>query len=208
MVTVHTTTVQDMDHELVTILIDDPPRYWKPDQNLWVYSLAKRRLQKMKQAPTSQPSPPPQSEEATIPTSNMAPTEILPKRNRADTIAEVADEALGNSQNERLPDSDDDSSDEVDSGEDYDDFWKDQKVIVDGRLADPTSEQMLHPSVFRLVNRGPYISKTNVHIMDAYRKGLSIKAAAWCVKKQKGYRSISEAIMKEFDIQEKESRSN
>jgi len=44
--------------------------------------------------------------------------------------------------------------------------------------------------------------------MDAYRKGLSIKAAAWCVKKQKGYRSISEAIMKEFDIQEKESRSN
>jgi len=30
--------------------------------------------------------------------------EILPKRNRADTIAEVADEALGNSQNERLPD--------------------------------------------------------------------------------------------------------
>ncbi|KAN0070864.1 hypothetical protein V8E54_011029 [Elaphomyces granulatus] len=75
------------------------------------------------------------------------------------------DEALGNSQNERLPDvkheweealfgiplqSDDDSSDEdmeVDSDEDYDDFWKDQKVIVDGRLADPTSEQMLHPSV-------------------------------------------------------------
>jgi len=44
--------------------------------------------------------------------------------------------------------------------------------------------------------------------MDAYRKGLSIKAAAWCVKKQKGHRSISEAIMKEFDIQEKESRSN
>jgi len=41
--------------------------------------------------------------------------------------------------------SDDDSSDEdieVDSDEDY--FWKDQKVIVDGRLADPTSEQMLH----------------------------------------------------------------
>ena len=30
--------------------------------------------------------------------------EILPKRKRADTIAGVADEALGNSQNERLPD--------------------------------------------------------------------------------------------------------
>jgi hypothetical protein len=39
--------------------------------------------------------------------------------------------------------------------------------------------------------------------VDAYRKGLSVKAAAWCVKKQKGHRSISEAIMKEFDIQEK-----
>jgi hypothetical protein len=39
--------------------------------------------------------------------------------------------------------------------------------------------------------------------MDAYRKGLSIKAAAWCVKKQKGHKSISEAIMKEFDIQER-----
>jgi len=88
--------------------------------------------------------------------------EILPKRKRADTIAEVADEALGNSLNERLPNvnyewefgiplqSDDDNSDEdmeMDSDEDYDDLWKDQKVIVDGRLADPTSEQMLHPSV-------------------------------------------------------------
>ena len=38
--------------------------------------------------------------------------------------------------------------------------------------------------------------------MDAYRKGLPIKAAAWCVKKQKGHRTISEGVMKEFDIQE------
>ena len=38
--------------------------------------------------------------------------------------------------------------------------------------------------------------------MDAYRKGLSIKAAAWCAKKQKGYRAISEAVMKKFDTQE------
>src|SRR5712664_3032267 len=37
--------------------------------------------------------------------------------------------------------------------------------------------------------------------MDAYRKGLSIKAAAWCVKKQKGHRAISEGVMKEFDAQ-------
>ncbi len=36
---------------------------------------------------------------------------------------------------------------------------------------------------------------------DAYRKGLSIKAAAWCVKKQKGHRAISEGVMKEFDAQ-------
>lgn len=36
--------------------------------------------------------------------------------------------------------------------------------------------------------------------MDAYRKGLSVKQAAWCVKKQSGHRSISEKWMKEFDI--------
>lgn len=35
--------------------------------------------------------------------------------------------------------------------------------------------------------------------LDAYDRGLSAKAAAWCVKKQKGHRSISEAVMKEFD---------
>ena len=37
------------------------------------------------------------------------------------------------------------SSDEdmdVDSDEGNDDFWKDQKVIVGGRLANPTSEQI------------------------------------------------------------------
>jgi hypothetical protein len=36
--------------------------------------------------------------------------------------------------------------------------------------------------------------------MDAYRKGLSIKQAAWCIKKQSGYKVISEALMREFDI--------
>jgi len=35
--------------------------------------------------------------------------------------------------------------------------------------------------------------------IDAYRKGLSVKAAVWYVKKQKGHRQISEAIMLEFD---------
>ena len=46
--------------------------------------------------------------------------------------------------------SDDDSSDEdmdVDSDEGYDDFWKDQKVIVGGQLANPTSEQMRHSPI-------------------------------------------------------------
>jgi hypothetical protein len=37
--------------------------------------------------------------------------------------------------------------------------------------------------------------------MDAYRKGLSVKKAAWYVKKQNNYRVISEALIKEFDIQ-------
>jgi len=35
--------------------------------------------------------------------------------------------------------------------------------------------------------------------MDAYRKGLGVKAAAWCVKKQKGHRTISEDAMRAFD---------
>jgi len=49
-----------------------------------------------------------------------------------------------------LPLSDDDSSDEdmeVDSDEGYDDFWKDQKVIVGGQLANPMSEQMRHSPI-------------------------------------------------------------
>jgi hypothetical protein len=35
--------------------------------------------------------------------------------------------------------------------------------------------------------------------MDAYRKGLSAKAAAWCVKKQKRYRVILEGAMRAFE---------
>ena len=92
--------------------------------------------------------------------------EILPKRKRADTIAQVADESQENLQNEGVPNvnhqceeerfgiplplSDDDSSDEdmeVDSDEGYDDFWKDQKVIVGGQLANPMSEQMRHSPI-------------------------------------------------------------
>ncbi|KAN0080968.1 hypothetical protein V8E54_004172 [Elaphomyces granulatus] len=99
--------------------------------------------------------------------------EILPKRKRADTIAQVADESQENLQNERLQNvaqfgippqlSDDDSSDE-----DYDNFWKDQKVIVGGRLAKPTSEQMRH-SPFPPSDRKPYTSKTNVNTAPSGR---------------------------------------
>jgi hypothetical protein len=35
--------------------------------------------------------------------------------------------------------------------------------------------------------------------MDAYRKGLTITQAAWCVKKQKGHRAISKQIMDSMD---------
>jgi hypothetical protein len=35
--------------------------------------------------------------------------------------------------------------------------------------------------------------------MDAYRKGLSVKAAAWCVKRQKRHRTISKEAMEAFD---------
>jgi hypothetical protein len=44
-----------------------------------------------------------------------------------------------------------------------------------------------------------YINRALCFI-DAYQKGLSIKQAAWCVKKQSGHRTISEKWMKEFDI--------
>ncbi|PVH69111.1 hypothetical protein DL98DRAFT_383535, partial [Cadophora sp. DSE1049] len=33
--------------------------------------------------------------------------------------------------------------------------------------------------------------------MDAYWKGLSVKQAAWCIKKQSGYRTILKTIIKE-----------
>ena len=35
--------------------------------------------------------------------------------------------------------------------------------------------------------------------IDAYQKGLRVKAAAWCVKKQKGYKTISEDAMRAFN---------
>jgi len=35
--------------------------------------------------------------------------------------------------------------------------------------------------------------------MDAYRKGLGVKAAAWCVKKQRRHRTISEGAMNAFE---------
>jgi hypothetical protein len=37
--------------------------------------------------------------------------------------------------------------------------------------------------------------------IDTYRKGLSVKQAAWYIKKQNSYRVISEALIREFDIQ-------
>jgi hypothetical protein len=40
-----------------------------------------------------------------------------------------------------------------------------------------------------------------LRFIDAYRKGLSVKAAAWCVKKQKRHRTISEEAMQAFEDQ-------
>jgi hypothetical protein len=34
---------------------------------------------------------------------------------------------------------------------------------------------------------------------DAYRKGLGVRAAAWCVKKQRRHRTISEEAMQAFE---------
>jgi hypothetical protein len=41
--------------------------------------------------------------------------------------------------------------------------------------------------------------------MDAYRQGLSVKAVAWCVKKQKRHRTISAEAMEAFEEYEKTS---
>jgi hypothetical protein len=40
-----------------------------------------------------------------------------------------------------------------------------------------------------------------LRFMDAYCKGLSVKAAAWCVKKQKRHRTILEEAMQAFEDQ-------
>ena len=40
-----------------------------------------------------------------------------------------------------------------------------------------------------------------LRFIDAYRKGLSVKAAAWCVKKQRRHRTISEEAMQVFEDQ-------
>jgi hypothetical protein len=40
--------------------------------------------------------------------------------------------------------------------------------------------------------------------MDAYRKGLGIKAVAWCVKKQRRHRIISEEAIKAFEEYQKD----
>jgi hypothetical protein len=43
--------------------------------------------------------------------------------------------------------------------------------------------------------------------MDAYRKGLSIKQAAWCVKKQKRHRTISKRVIDEWDNMQKQGEA-
>ncbi|KAF8233969.1 hypothetical protein L208DRAFT_1264194, partial [Tricholoma matsutake] len=37
------------------------------------------------------------------------------------------------------------------------------------------------------------------HFMDAYRKGLSGKAVAWAVKKQKGHRTVSQSAYMQLE---------
>jgi hypothetical protein len=44
--------------------------------------------------------------------------------------------------------------------------------------------------------------------IDAYQKGLSIKQAAWCVQKQKRYRTISEKVMDEWDNMQKQGKED
>src|SRR5712664_4537321 len=118
--------------------------------------------------------------------------EILPKRKRIDTIAQVADESQENPQNEGLPNIN------------VNHEWEEAQFGIPLQLSDDAdSEEKQVPialdacpteTLRRFCNR-------SFRFMDAYRKGLSINAAAWCVKKQKGHRAISEGVMKEFDAQ-------
>ncbi|KAN0075058.1 hypothetical protein V8E54_007669 [Elaphomyces granulatus] len=77
--------------------------------------------------------------------------EILPTRKRADTMSprRIPRTIMSGKRNDlaflyrcqmMICSSDEDM--DVDSDEGNDDFWKDQKVIVGGRLANPTSEQI------------------------------------------------------------------
>jgi hypothetical protein len=43
--------------------------------------------------------------------------------------------------------------------------------------------------------------------MDAYRKELSIKQAAWCIKKQKRYRTISKRVIDKWDNMQKQGEA-
>src|SRR5467141_3922261 len=127
--------------------------------------------------------------------------EILPKRKRVDTIAQVADESQENPQNEGLPNIN------------VNHEWEEAQFGIPLQLSDDADSEVLFKkqvpialdacpteTLRRFCNR-------SFRFMDAYRKGLSVKAAAWCVKKQKGHRAISEAVMKEFDAQEEGGRS-
>ena len=48
------------------------------------------------------------------------------------------------------------------------------------------------------------INSTRAHrFIDAYRKGLTGKGAAWAAKKYRGHRVLPESILREFDHAEK-----
>ena len=49
-------------------------------------------------------------------------------------------------------------------------------------------------TIWRYYNRA-------LRFIDAYRKGLSVKAAAWCVKKQRRHKTILEEAMQAFEDQ-------
>jgi hypothetical protein len=39
----------------------------------------------------------------------------------------------------------------------------------------------------------------SARFIDAYRRGLGVRAVTWCVKKQKRHRTISEEVIKAFE---------
>jgi len=78
------------------------------------------------------------------------------------------------------------------------DFFE-QKSAIAMLIEDRGHKCIFIPKFYCELNAIERFCNRASRFMDAYRKGLGVKAAAWCVKKQKRYRTILEDAMRAFD---------